>query len=457
MPSAAQNVAARTPVASSPGVIAAASSPSATARRRRARAARATLARERAARSPRSTAGTDSRPARSRSGVPISASKRAKQRNRLARQGDVGRVGELVAHAAGVASGGSGAELRLTLHQHDLAGAVRGQVIGRRGAHAAAADDHHVRRSHRAASYHRRAMPERGHDAPASPTCVRAGAVASAAVRAHRGARRAGAADAAADAVAAAAGARLRRRGHCTRAGPCWCEGRDIVAAGPAARSTAPAGAERVALPGLTLMPGLIEGHSHLLLHPYNETTWNDQVLREPLAYRVARAAVNARDTLMAGITTVRDLGTEGAGYADVGLKQSIDDGIMPGTAHARRRPGDGRHRHLRPEGLRARGHRAAGRGGGRRPRGRDPRGAPPDRPRRRLRQDLRRLPLGPERRGAADLHASRRSPPSSRWRAAAAATWRRTPARPKACGGRSSAASRPSTTATAARPRCGR
>jgi imidazolonepropionase-like amidohydrolase len=108
-------------------------------------------------------------------------------------------------------------------------------------------------------------------------------------------------------------------------------QGREIVAAGPAAEVNAPAGAERVALPGLTLMPGLVEGHSHLLLHPYNETTWNDQVLREPLAYRVARAVVNARDTLMAGITTVRDLGTEGAGYADVGLKRSIDDGIVPG------------------------------------------------------------------------------------------------------------------------------
>ena len=78
-------------------------------------------------------------------------------------------------------------------------------------------------------------------------------------------------------------------------------------------------------------MPGLIEGHSHLLLHPYNETTWNDQVAREPLAYRVARAVNHARDTLLAGITTVRDLGTEGAGYADVGLKRAIDEGIIPG------------------------------------------------------------------------------------------------------------------------------
>ena len=107
--------------------------------------------------------------------------------------------------------------------------------------------------------------------------------------------------------------------------------GRAIVAAGPLASLTVPAGTERVALPGLTLLPGLIEGHSHLLLHPYNETTWNDQVLRESVAYRVARATVSARDTLMAGITTVRDLGTEGAGYADVGLKKSIEDGIIPG------------------------------------------------------------------------------------------------------------------------------
>lgn len=107
--------------------------------------------------------------------------------------------------------------------------------------------------------------------------------------------------------------------------------GRTIESAGPAADVGAPAGAETVALPGLTLMPGLIEGHSHLLLHPYDETPWNDQVLREPVAYRVARATVSARDTLMAGITTVRDLGTEGAGYADIGLKRAIEDGVVPG------------------------------------------------------------------------------------------------------------------------------
>jgi imidazolonepropionase-like amidohydrolase len=104
-----------------------------------------------------------------------------------------------------------------------------------------------------------------------------------------------------------------------------------IEAAGPAASTPAPAGARIVALKGTTVMPGMIEGHSHLLLHPYNETTWNDQVLREPLALRVARGVNHARATLMAGVTTVRDLGSEGAAYADVGLRQAINEGIIPG------------------------------------------------------------------------------------------------------------------------------
>jgi imidazolonepropionase-like amidohydrolase len=115
---------------------------------------------------------------------------------------------------------------------------------------------------------------------------------------------------------------------------PGWAvlvEGDKIKALGPAAQLTAPAGATILELPGLTLLPGLIEGHSHLLLHPYNETSWNDQVLTEPLALRVARATVHARRTLQAGFTTARDLGTEGAGYADVGLKQAIDQGIILG------------------------------------------------------------------------------------------------------------------------------
>jgi imidazolonepropionase-like amidohydrolase len=103
-----------------------------------------------------------------------------------------------------------------------------------------------------------------------------------------------------------------------------------IDAVGPAESVAAP-GARVVDLPGTTLTPGLVEGHSHVLLHPYNETTWNDQVAHEALALRTARAVNHLRATLMAGFTLVRDLGTEGAGYADVGLKQAVDQGIIPG------------------------------------------------------------------------------------------------------------------------------
>lgn len=104
-----------------------------------------------------------------------------------------------------------------------------------------------------------------------------------------------------------------------------------IEAAGPAASVPLPPGTVLVDLPGMTLMPGMIEGHTHLFLHPYDETSWNDQVLKEPEALRVARATVHARETLMAGFTSARDLGTEGAGYADAGLKQAIEAGIILG------------------------------------------------------------------------------------------------------------------------------
>lgn len=95
--------------------------------------------------------------------------------------------------------------------------------------------------------------------------------------------------------------------------------------------SSQPENAKVIELKGCTLLPGLIEGHSHLFLHPYNETSWDDQVLKESNAERTARATVHARNTLMAGFTTVRDLGTEGAGYDDVGLKTAIEKGIIPG------------------------------------------------------------------------------------------------------------------------------
>jgi imidazolonepropionase-like amidohydrolase len=107
--------------------------------------------------------------------------------------------------------------------------------------------------------------------------------------------------------------------------------GDKISAAGPAAEINAPPDPRVLELRGETLLPGFIEGHSHLLLHPYNETSWNDQVLNESLALRVARGTEHARRTLLAGFTTARDLGTEGGGFADVGLKQAIEQGIIPG------------------------------------------------------------------------------------------------------------------------------
>ena len=107
--------------------------------------------------------------------------------------------------------------------------------------------------------------------------------------------------------------------------------GEKIEAVGPASEVKAPADAKVIDLPSMTLMPGLIEAHSHILLHPYSETLWNDQVAREPLSLRVARATNHLRNELMAGFTTLRDLGTEGAGYADVGLKQAVNQGIIPG------------------------------------------------------------------------------------------------------------------------------
>jgi imidazolonepropionase-like amidohydrolase len=107
--------------------------------------------------------------------------------------------------------------------------------------------------------------------------------------------------------------------------------GDHIEAVGPASEIKAPADVKVIDMPGTTLLPGLIDAHSHVLLHPYSETVWNDQVARESLALRVARATNHLRNTLMAGFTMLRDLGTEGAGYADVGLKQAVEQGIIPG------------------------------------------------------------------------------------------------------------------------------
>jgi imidazolonepropionase-like amidohydrolase len=108
-------------------------------------------------------------------------------------------------------------------------------------------------------------------------------------------------------------------------------KGERIESVGPSADIQVPNGARVVELPRATLLPGLIEAHSHLYLHPYNETSWDDQVLKESFTLRVCRATQHARATLQAGFTTIRDLGTEGAGYADVGIKKAIDQGIIPG------------------------------------------------------------------------------------------------------------------------------
>nr|WP_294944157.1 amidohydrolase family protein [uncultured Mucilaginibacter sp.] len=108
-------------------------------------------------------------------------------------------------------------------------------------------------------------------------------------------------------------------------------KGNRIASVGEASTIKVPAGVKIIELKGSTLMPGLIEGHSHLFLHPYNETSWDDQVLTESRAERTARAVQHAKATLLAGFTTVRDLGTEGAAYDDVGLKTAINKGIIPG------------------------------------------------------------------------------------------------------------------------------
>ncbi|MGH8125081.1 MAG: amidohydrolase family protein [Rhodanobacteraceae bacterium] len=115
---------------------------------------------------------------------------------------------------------------------------------------------------------------------------------------------------------------------------PGWAvlvEGGKIAAVGPRDSIKAPANAREIDLPGTTLLPGLIDAHSHIFLHPYNETLWNDQVLKEPLPYRTIEAVIHVRNTLMAGFTALRDLGTEGAGYADVDVQRAINQGLIPG------------------------------------------------------------------------------------------------------------------------------
>jgi imidazolonepropionase-like amidohydrolase len=107
--------------------------------------------------------------------------------------------------------------------------------------------------------------------------------------------------------------------------------GTKIEAVGPRDQILPLADSEIIDLPGMTLLPGLIDLHSHLFLHPYNETSWDDQVLRESAAIRTLRAGAQAAITLQAGFTGLRDLGTEGVGAADVALKKAIDSGMIAG------------------------------------------------------------------------------------------------------------------------------
>ena len=104
-----------------------------------------------------------------------------------------------------------------------------------------------------------------------------------------------------------------------------------IAAVGPASEIKVPSATVTIPLAGMTLLPGLMDIHSHIFLHPYNETLWADQVLKEPVAYRSARAVVHCRNTLLAGFTLLRDLGTEGAGFSDLAIKRAIEEGIIPG------------------------------------------------------------------------------------------------------------------------------
>ncbi len=108
-------------------------------------------------------------------------------------------------------------------------------------------------------------------------------------------------------------------------------KGDRIQAVGPAAELGQSPGAVLIELPGATLLPGLIDAHSHVTLHPYDETPWADQVVRESLEERTIRAVAHAGASLINGFTLLRDLGAEGAGQADVSLRDAIAAGIVPG------------------------------------------------------------------------------------------------------------------------------
>jgi imidazolonepropionase-like amidohydrolase len=94
-----------------------------------------------------------------------------------------------------------------------------------------------------------------------------------------------------------------------------------------------PAGAKVIDLSNMTVLPGMIDAHTHIFLQGEDpaEGGYDIQLLKYPIAYRAARAVVAVRRALEQGFTTLRDVETEGAGYGDVGIKMAINEGRIPG------------------------------------------------------------------------------------------------------------------------------